>query len=141
MGLNWKDTWATVLVLAAVAAYAAHLALRDVPFAGDVRIASAACFALGVSAAVVGGWHRPVDARSLRFGAWTGSTASVLGAVAVLTAQPWALALLVLNTLALWVFATLSHTGLLAGKTPDGAVHQPEGTAARPWPRREQERS
>lgn len=55
MRLNWKDTWATVLVIAAVAGYVEHLELRAQPFIGDVRVVAAVCFALGVSAAAVGG--------------------------------------------------------------------------------------
>jgi hypothetical protein len=119
MRLNWKDTWATVLVVAAVALYTAHLALRSQPFVGDVRLVSAACFALGVSAAAVGGWHRPVDDLAMRLGAVFGSTASLLGVAALITAYPWLLAALVLNIVALWGFATLRHAGLVAGTSGD----------------------
>ena len=136
MRLNWKDTWATILVLAAAAVYVTHLEMRDVPFVADVRVVAAVCLTFGIAAAVVGGWHRPVDGRALRFGAWFGSTASVLGVIALITAHPSALALLVLNTLALWGFASLRHTGLFAEDVP-----QQENTTARRPVRREQERS
>ncbi|MCS7483694.1 hypothetical protein ACFFQW_46635 [Umezawaea endophytica] len=139
MRLNWKDTWATILVLAAAALYVTHLEMRDVPFIADVRFVAAACFTLGIGAAVVGGWHRPVDTRALRFGAWFGSTASLLGVVALITAQPWSLALLVLNTLALWGFASLRHTGLFAEDMTDDTSHQ-ENPTARRRTRPEQER-
>lgn len=119
MRLNWKDTWATVLVIAAVAYYLAHLALRAQPFVGDVRVASAACFAFGVGAAVVGGWHRSVDELALRVGARFGTTASLFGVAALLTAYSWLLAVFVLNIVALWGFATLRHTGLVAGAPSD----------------------
>jgi hypothetical protein len=140
MRLNWKDTWATILVLAAAALYVTHLEMLDVPFVADVRVVAAACLALGIGAAAVGGWHRPVDARAMRFGAWFGSTASLFGVVALITAQPWSLALLLLNTLALWGFASLRHTGLFVEEAPDDTSHQ-ENPTTRRRVRSEQERS
>jgi len=140
MRLNWKDTWATILVLAAAAVYVTHLEMRDVPFVGDVRAAAAVFIALGVGSAVVGGWHRPVDERALRFGAWFGSTASVLGVVALVTGQPWSFTLLVLNTLVLWGFASLRHTGLFVEEGTDATSRQEDPTARRST-RPEQERS
>lgn len=112
MRLDWKDTWATVLVIAAVAFYAEHFELRSQPFLGDVRVAAAVCFALGVSAAAVGDWHRTIDDLAMRVGAVFGPTASLLGVATLITAHSWLLFVFVLNIVGLWGFATLRHTGL-----------------------------
>lgn len=119
MRLNWKDTWATVLVIAAVAGYVEHLELRAQPFIGDVRVVAAVCFALGVSAAAVGGWHRAVDDLAMQVGAVFGTTASLLGVATLVTAYSWLLFVFVLNIVGLWGFATLRHTGLFTEALAD----------------------
>jgi hypothetical protein len=129
MRLNWKDTWATVLVIAAVAGYTAHLDMRSQPFIGDVRVVAFVCFALGVSSAAVGGWHRDVDDLAMRVGAVFGTTASLLGAATLVTAYPWLLFVFVLNIVGLWGFATLSHTGLFTEAPADDS-----GRAGSPRP-------
>lgn len=119
MRLTWKDSWATILVAAAIAAYACHLLLSDVRFIGDVRVAVAAVGLLGIGAAVVGGWHNAIDATALQVGTGLGTCATVLGVAALISANPWLLAGFVLNVLVLWGYTTLHHAGIVGAEQPD----------------------
>ncbi|HEX6345892.1 hypothetical protein [Umezawaea sp.] len=126
---NVKDTWATVLVIAAVALYTEHLELTSQPFLGDVRVVAAVCFALGVSAAAVGGRHRATDDLAMRVGAVLGTTATLLGVATLITAHSLLLFVFVLNIVGLWGFATLRHTGLFTAAMADD-----DGRAGSPRP-------
>ena len=113
MGFTRKDTIATALVAAVVAAYVGFLAFGSVPFIEDVRGMAAVGLIFGFASRRIGGRAGFRHERAA-FAAGLGSMA--LGIVALATESTVVLALFIGSIVALWAAAMYvaghrSHVG------------------------------
>jgi len=110
MSLTRKDAAATVTVALVVLVYAANSRAWNVPLLGSNRWAAGAILALGMVACALGSPGRDGSSPFAIALSLLGGAALLVFALALWTAAQWALGLLALVTVALWLGATLRHT-------------------------------
>lgn len=114
MRLTWRDGIATGLVVAGVASYVAFLRGPEIAPLTSTRTIAAAVFLLGMTACIVGGdlsqvGERAQMDRGLVIGSVLGTIALLAATGAMLTGSAVVLAVLVVDTVLLWLLATVRH--------------------------------
>jgi hypothetical protein len=140
MRLKAKDFYATALVAAIIAAYIVYLQDSSAWIVSSTRATTAVVAVLGIGACGLGrveGLYAPDrSSPTAVFATWAamlGSLAIIAIGVALVSAEPEALATLVVVTVALWVTATVRHV-LTAPDAAATVQHRPG--ALEPAPRR-----
>ncbi len=126
MGVTWRDALAAVLVALAVLVTIALVAGWGLPLIGDAVAGGIAVLVIGFAACVVGGGPTGIAAM-LKPGARDGTGVSFLGIGSVLALLTTGLlvAVIVLNSITLLVWATIALAALWVVTTAHHAIEQP----------------
>lgn len=132
MRLTWKDAVATVLVAAIVVPFVGYMATGSMPFIQDPTGMAALALALGVLAAVVGGWWEPVSQAVVRYATAAVGIAAFAVTILALVSENFldvavreGLLIAVLGCIVvLWAATLLRHSGVtLTGHAGSGVAH------------------
>lgn len=122
MRLTWRDFVTTLLIAAVVLVFASNAAGWAWPFVDTTRGATLVVGAIGLGACIVGGSGNAIVAKSryMALMSTLGGAAALLLVVGLISGWPIALSLLVLDTVLLYVIATVRH-GLMGSALPEPA--------------------
>lgn len=133
MRLVWKDAVATVLVAAIVVPFVGYMATGSMPYVQDPTGMAGLALALGLLAAVAGGWWEPVSRTAVGYAtAAIGVGSLAIGILALvsenfldLAVRDGLLIAFVGSIVVLWATALLHHwSGAVTGHAPtSGAAH------------------